>query len=57
MTVLALQREYFRTRSTEKLRECKNAERRLAEAAEEILNPKSETAPLPFFAPDYGGEG
>ena len=35
------QQDYFRSRSTDLLRECKSLERRLREAAENILNPES----------------
>jgi len=39
LSVLALQREYFDTRSSQKLAECRDAERRLKSACEEILHP------------------
>lgn len=39
LKTLALQKEYFRTRSASKLSECKDAERRLERACDEILNP------------------
>lgn len=47
LQVLDTQQEYFRTRSTDKLRESKSLERRLREAATAVLNPR-QAQPLMF---------
>lgn len=51
LATLALQREYFRTRSPQKLAESKDAERRLKAACEAILNPPAASL---FDAPTEG---
>ncbi len=40
LEVLDLQAEYFKSRATEKLRECKTAEAKLRTACADILHPK-----------------
>lgn len=51
LAMLDLQREYFRTRTTEKLQESKAAEKRLREMCNAILNPKQAQPAL------FDGEG
>ena len=51
INTLDLQKEYFRLRTQDKLSECKAAEKRLRDAANEILHPERTTPGL------FGGEG
>lgn len=39
LKLLALQQEYFHTRSTTKLNECRDAERRMEKVCRDIINP------------------
>lgn len=43
LTMLALQKEYFRTRDATKLRECRDMELRVTDHCRRVLNPAKET--------------